>query len=321
MTSSFERRVQTRVNVADPDCEIVISGMSGRFPNSANIAEFSYNLYNKVDMVDEEESRWKHLNEEIPKRFGKTVNLEKFDTTFFSIPKKQANVMDPQARILQEHAFEAVVDAGMSPRSLRGSRTGVFIGCCMVEADEFFSFDNSIKDGLGLTGCARALLANRISFAMDFKGPSFTADTACSSSGYALDLAFNAMRNGECDSAIVGGANLLLHPNTTVQFHRLGVISVDGFCRPFDKDASGYCRSEAVNVLFLQKAKDAKRVYAKLIYSKTNVDGFKNEGLTYPSGEIQIKLLDEFYQDIGIDPSTVDFVEAHSTGTKVSFYS
>lgn len=228
--------------------------------------------------------------------------------------------MDPQARMLQEHAYESILDAGVCPKSIRGSRTGVFIGCCAAESDEFYFYGPAIKDGLGLTGTSRALLANRISFALDLKGPSFMVDTACSSSGYALDLAFSAIRNGEIDSALVGGTNLLLHPGTTLQFFRLGVLSKDGVCRPFDKDASGYCRSEAINMLFLQKAKDAKRVYAKLVYSKTNIDGFKNEGLTYPSGAIQIKLLEEFYKDIQIDPSTIDYVESHSTGTKVRKY-
>lgn len=228
--------------------------------------------------------------------------------------------MDPQGRIILEHAYEAVVDAGVSPRSLRGSRTGVFLGISSADADEFYSSDYNIKDGLGLTGSARALIANRISFAMDFRGPSFIVDTACSSSGYALDLAFNAIRNGECDAAIVGGSNLLFNPQLTLQFYRLGVLSKDGLCRPFDKDASGYCRSEAVNMLFLQRMKDAKRCYAKIVYSKTNIDGFKNEGLNYPSGAVQKMLLDEFYKDIAIDPSTIDFVEAHSTGTKVNFH-
>lgn len=226
-----ERRKQVRVNVAHPDDEIVISGISGRFPNSSNVADFSHNLYNKIDMVDDDERRWKHLNEEIPKRYGKTVNLEKFDATFFSIHYRQAHNMDPQARILQEHAYEAILDAGIAPKSLRGSRTGVFIGCCMAESDEHFFYGLGLKDGLGLTGSARALLANRISFSMDFKGPSFTCDTACSSSGYALDLAFNALRNGECDSAIVGGTNLLLHPSTTLQFYRLVKVERGKFCR------------------------------------------------------------------------------------------
>jgi len=100
---------------------------------------------------------------------------------------------------------------------------------------------------------------------------------------------------------------------------RLGVLSKDGFCRPMDKDAAGYTRSEAISIIFLQRKCDAKRVYANLVYCKTNNDGFKKEGLTYPSGFTQIQLLDEFYKDIKLDPRTVDYVEGHSTGTKVKF--
>lgn len=121
------------------------------------------------------------------------------------------------------------------------------------------------------------MLANRVSFALGLRGPSFMIDTACSSSMYALDCAFNSMRIGECDSALVGGTNLLLHPNVSLQFARLGVLSKDGFCRPFDKDASGYSRSESTCVVFLQKSGDAKRIYANFVYSKTNNDGFKKE--------------------------------------------
>lgn len=97
--------------------------------------------------------------------------------------------------------------------------------------------------------------------------------------------------------------------------NRLGVLSKDGYCRPFDKDASGYSRAEAVSVVLLQKSADAKRIYADFIYSKTNNDGYKSEAITYPSGQMQIKLLSEFYNDLRIDPSTIDYVEAHSTGT------
>lgn len=95
------------------------------------------------------------------------------------------------------------------------------------------------------------------------------------------------------------------------------MLSKDGFCRPFDKDAAGYTRSEAVSVIFLQKAADAKRIYADFIYSKSNNDGFKKEAITYPSGQMQIKLLKEFYDDLNMNPNLIDFVEAHSTGTKV----
>lgn len=161
------------------------------------------------------------------------------------------------------------------------------------------------------------MLANRISYSLGLTGPSFLLDTACSSSMYAMDSAFTALRNGECDAALVGGANLVMHPYVTLQFARLGVLAPDGFCRPFDVDATGYTRSEAICVLYLQKAKDAKRMYSTVVYSKTNCDGYKAEGITYPSGKMQQKLLNEFYEDVRIDPASIAYVEAHSTGTIV----
>lgn len=108
---------------------------------------------------------------------------------------------------------------------------------------------------------------------MGLNGPSFTVDSACSSGLYALDQAFTALRTGQCESALVCGTNLLLHPYTTINFFRLGVVSKDGTCRSFDEDGKGYARSEAICALFLQKAGNAKRIYAKVVYSNTNVDG------------------------------------------------
>jgi fatty acid synthase len=147
--TSVDPRLLTRTVPIDPEDEIVISGISGRFPNSANVAEFADNLYNAVDMVDDAETRWKHIDPEIPRRLGKTVNLGKFDAAFFSVHNRQATFMDPQCRCLLEHAYEAVLDAGVSPKSLRGSRTGVFIGCCFAESEAATFYEKSIKDGLG----------------------------------------------------------------------------------------------------------------------------------------------------------------------------
>ncbi|EDW67835.2 fatty acid synthase [Drosophila virilis] len=297
--------------------EIVISGMAGKFPNSKNITEYEYNLYNKIDMVDDDERRWRHFNPEIPKRSGKISNLEKFDATFFGVHFKQAHTMDPQTRILIETAYEAVIDAGINPKSLRGTKTGVYVGSCISESEKTWFYEKVSSGGFGITGCSRAMLANRISYSLGLEGPSFLLDTACSSSMYALDNAFSALRNGEIDAAIIGGSNLLLHPFVTLQFARLGVLAPDGFCRPFDKDASGYTRSETINCMFLQRKRDAKRVYASVIYSKTNCDGYKPEGITYPSGKVQEKLLLEFYQEIDVTPNDLGYLEAHSTGTVV----
>ena len=114
--------------------------------------EFAHNLYNKLDMVDDDESRWKHTNAEIPTRMGKINNMEKFDASFFGINQKQAITMDPQGRMILEHAYEAVLDAGVNPKSLKGTRTGVFIGACFAEAEKTWFYDNIPPDGLGMTG-------------------------------------------------------------------------------------------------------------------------------------------------------------------------
>lgn len=129
--------------------EIVISGIAGRFPRSPNIAEFAKNLYAGVDLVDDEESRWRNYNPEVPRRWGKVGNLEKFDAEFFSTLKQHADFMDPQVRMLLEHSYEAILDAGISPQSLIGSRTGVFIGCGYNDACNIKGFPK--RDGLGVT--------------------------------------------------------------------------------------------------------------------------------------------------------------------------
>ncbi|XP_068156554.1 fatty acid synthase [Drosophila tropicalis] len=320
MSNDMDLKKNKKYSRSRPDTDgddIVISGMAGKFPNCRNISEYQHNLYNKIDMVDDDERRWRHFNPEIPKRSGKIHDLEKFDATFFGVHFKQAHTMDPQTRILIETAYEAVIDAGINPKTLRGTKTGVYVGSCISESEKTWFYEKVSSGGFGITGCSRAMMANRISYSLGLEGPSFLLDTACSSSMYALDNAFSAIRNGEIDAAIIGGSNLLLHPFVTLQFARLGVLAPDGFCRPFDKDASGYTRSETINCLFLQRKRDAKRVYASVVYSKTNCDGYKPEGITYPSGKVQEKLLDQFYKEIDLKPKDLGYLEAHSTGTVV----
>ncbi|KAL7030367.1 hypothetical protein ACKWTF_006628 [Chironomus riparius] len=299
------------------ESDIVISGISGRFPSSNNLREFEYNLYNKVDMVDDDESRWKHFSDEVPRRFGKIRNLEKFDASFFSTLNKHANWTDPQMRILLEHAYESILDAGISPQSLVGSKTGVFIGWSMSDARDAFIHRVPPKDGYVVLGSGGFYFSNRISYALGLCGPSITVDTACSSSSYALDTAFRYMEAGLCDSALVGGSQILLNIGSTAEYMRLGILAKDGICRPFDEDASGFTRAESISVLFLQKRKDSKRIYANVVYSSSNNDGFKKEGASFPSKIMQQNLIESFYKTIKFDPANINFVEAHATGTKL----
>uniref|UniRef100_A0A1B6DTB3 Fatty acid synthase n=1 Tax=Clastoptera arizonana TaxID=38151 RepID=A0A1B6DTB3_9HEMI len=297
--------------------DIVITGISARLPESSNIAEFEEQLFAGVDLITDDERRWPSGIHGLPTRTGKLKDLTHFDATFFGVHAKQAHVMDPQLRILLELTQEAIVDAGINPQEVRGSKTGVFIGVSASESDEFWTNDPEKVNGYGLTGCCRAMFPNRISYTFDFSGPSYAIDTACSSSMFALQQAFVAMRTGQCDAAIVGGVNLLLKPTCSLQFHRLNMLSPQGMCKAFDVSGNGYVRSEAAVVIYLQKASDAKRVYATILNAKTNTDGNKEQGITFPSGEMQKKLIKEVYAEVGINPVDVVYVEAHGTGTKV----
>lgn len=136
--------------------------------------------------------------------------------------------MDPQLRMLLEATYEAIIDAGINPQDIRGSRTGVYIGVSNSEIEQYWCKDPDVVNGYGLTGCARAMFANRISFTFDFKGPSYAVDTACSSSLFAMDQAFRDIKTGRCDAAIVAGVGLILKPTMSLQFKRLNMLSVDG---------------------------------------------------------------------------------------------
>ncbi|XP_068623798.1 fatty acid synthase-like [Battus philenor] len=306
-----------RLSHPPPGDEVLITGCAGYFPDSDSVIHLQENLFNKVDLISGDGRRWKLAHPEIPQRTGKINNINKFDASFFGVHFKQAHTMDPMCRILLEKAYEAVIDAGLNPKELRNTKTGVFIGACFSESEKTWFYEKMQVNGFGVTGCSRAMLANRISYWLGATGPSYTVDSACSSSLYALEHAFRAIRDGHCDAAIVGGSNLCLHPYVSLQFSRLGVLSLDGKCKSFDNSANGYARSEAIVVCFLQKAKDSRRVYAQVLHAKTNCDGYKEQGITYPAGQIQKLLLNEFYEECSIPPSTLEFVEAHGTGTKV----
>lgn len=296
--------------------DVVITGIAGRYPESDNMDELADNLFNHVDMITEDDRRWTPGLFGLPKRSGKIKDLSKFDSHFFGVHGKQANMMDPQARLLLETTYEALVDAGLNPTQMRGSKTGVYIGASVSEVEEGLAQDVSKVSGYALTGCSRSMFANRISYVFDFRGPSYAMDTACSSSFLAFQQALLGMRTGQCDYAVVGGVALSLRPVTALQFHKLGMTGKDGKCKYLDASASGYVRSETVAVCILQKAADARRIYATIVHAKTNTDGYKDQGITFPSWLAQKELLAETYEEAGVDPNDLLFLEAHGTGTR-----
>ncbi|KAL2715949.1 fatty acid synthase-like [Vespula squamosa] len=188
---------------------------------------------------------------------------------------------------------------------------------CLFNSETFLLYGKLQINGFGITSSSRDMTAQNISFWFGVTRPSYNVDTACSSSLYAMEHAYRAIRSGQCDYAIVGGSNLCLHPYVSLQFNRLGVLNQDGRCKVFDEDANGYTRSENIFVVFLQKAKTAKRIYATIIHAKANCDGYKDEGITFPSNLMQRTLLKAFYEGCGVSTSCISYVEAHGTGTKV----
>ncbi|XP_077868685.1 fatty acid synthase-like [Saccoglossus kowalevskii] len=297
--------------------DVVISGIGCRLPESDNLEEFWQHLINKDDMVTEDNRRWEPGLHGLPRKNGNIKDLSRFDATFFGVHPKQANTMDPQLRIFMELTYEAIVDAGIDPQILRGTNTGVFVGATGSETVDAITSDMETLLGYSMTGCSPAMFANRISYFFDFKGPSYQLNTACSSSLLAMEHALRAIRSGQCDTAIVAGLNINVKPNTSMQFMKLGMLSPEGQCKSFDVQGNGYCRSEACVAILMMKSSDAKRIYSTVIHGGTNTDGYKDKGITFPSGAEQKKLIKRVYKEAGIEPKDVVYVEAHGTGTKV----
>ncbi|GAA2441834.1 hypothetical protein GCM10010191_67630 [Actinomadura vinacea] len=241
-----------------------------------------------------------------------------FDARFFGITPREAAVMDPQQRLVLEVAWEAFEHAGLAPAALRGSRTGVFVGVSAPEYAAFTASDPVALEAFTATGAALSIIANRLSYLLDLRGPSMIVDTACSSSLVAAHLAVQALRRGEADVALAGGVNLLLSPTITMTFDRAGGTAADGRCKAFDASADGMVRAEGCGAVVLKRLPDAlrdgDRVLAVIRGSGVNSDGRSN-GLVAPSSDAQKTLLREVYAAAGVDPREVDYVEAHGTGT------
>ncbi|OTF79626.1 hypothetical protein BLA29_004943, partial [Euroglyphus maynei] len=303
--------------------EIVISGIGGRYPESNSLDEFRDNLYNNVDMITSDDSRWPTDLYGMTHRMGKLKEIDKFDASFFGIIPKVADEVDPQGRILLETTWEAIVDAGINPQTLRGSNTGVYVGYTSVAMPDGIPQEvqddiqaSKVESLLWFQGGSKAFYANRVSFLYDFHGPSMSIDIACASSMVCLDIAVTDLRLGKCDQAIVAGVSINLQPFTNHIYKVNNIAAPDGRSKVWDQEANGYVRGETVCSLFLQKKSDSKRIYATILHAKTNIDGYKLTGMFFPSSESQYDLMVSTYTEAGIDPLDVNYFESHGTGTK-----
>ncbi|WP_433242125.1 SDR family NAD(P)-dependent oxidoreductase [Actinomadura nitritigenes] len=324
--------VPVRAQARD-DEPIAVVGIGCRFPGGdrdlTGPAEYWRFLTGRGDAIREvPDGRWDAFDDgspEVGDLLARTTRLggflddvAEFDAQFFGITPREAAVMDPQQRLVLEVAWEAFEHAGIGPASLRGSRTGVFVGVSAPEYAAFTASDLASLEPFTATGAALSIIANRLSYLLDLRGPSMIVDTACSSSLVSTHLAVQALRGGEADVALAGGVNVLLSPTVTMTFDLADATARDGHCKAFDASADGMVRAEGCGAVVLKRLSDAvrdgDRVLAVIKGSGVNSDGRSN-GLVAPNSDAQRALLRDVYAAAGVETTEVDYVEAHGTGT------
>ncbi len=309
---------------------IAVVGMSCRFPGGANsTSEYWSLLKSGKDAISELPARqfteqMKRKLEELgiaeAKWGGFLDEVDQFDPAFFGIAPREAVAMDPQQRLLLEVAWEALEDAGLPIPKLAGSRTGVFVGVHSHSSDYYLLQKDSFseEDVYVGTGTAHNVIAGRLSYLFDWRGPSMAIDTACSSSLVAVHLAVQSLRTGESDLCLAAGVNLMLSLDFTVHAARMSMLALDGRCKTFDDSANGFVRGEGCGVVVLKRLseamKDGDPILAIIRGTAVNQDGRSN-GLTAPNGLSQQDVIRTALKNAGIKPSQIGYLETHGTGT------
>ncbi|MFI7500445.1 SDR family NAD(P)-dependent oxidoreductase [Streptomyces sp. NPDC049687] len=312
------------------DGAIAIVGVGCRLPGNVHGPDvFWERLLAGTDLVGQvPEGRWANFAGAAPDataliesttRWGAFLDdIEGFDAKFFGITPHEAEVMDPQQRLVLEVSCEALDHAGVPAHALQSTPTGVFVGLSALEYGHLTTSDPARLTPWTSTGAAGSIVANRLSYLFDLRGPSITTDSACSSSLVAVHLACRSLRSRECDTALAAGVNVLLSPAVTASFEQAGALAADGRCKPFDAAADGITRGEGCGVVVLKRLADAlrdgDRVIAVIRGTAVNQDG-RSAGLMAPNPAAQEALLRDALRDARTGAADVDYVEAHGTGT------
>ncbi|MGK7879521.1 MAG: type I polyketide synthase, partial [Crocosphaera sp.] len=308
---------------------IAIIGIGCRFPFAENPEEYWHLLSNGIDGIKEVPSnRWdtKLLYSERPVTPGKMntkwggflEQVDGFDAEFFGISPREAEYIDPQQRLLLEVSWEALENGGIIPQTLASSQTGVFVGISNNDYARLTLPNISEISAYSGTGNALCIAANRLSYFLNLKGPSFAIDTACSSSLVAVHYACQSLRLQESELCLAGGVNLILSPEFSITFSQARMMASDGRCKTFDAKADGFVRGEGCGMVVLKRLSDALRdgnnIQGVVIGSAVNQDGLTN-GITAPNGPSQQAVIRQALKNAEVKANQISYVEAHGTGT------
>ncbi|HEX8174204.1 MAG TPA: SDR family NAD(P)-dependent oxidoreductase [Pyrinomonadaceae bacterium] len=305
--------------------KIAIIGISGRFPGAKNPRELWENLKNGTDSIREiPRERWdwrdyyqpeKNTPTSASSKWGGFIEgADKFDARFFHLSPRAAELMDPQERLFLQTAWHLMEDSGYTRDALKHESVGVFVGL-------MYAHYQLLQNEEGARGSASyASVSNRVSYFMNFNGPSITLDSMCSSSLSAIHLAMQSIRAGDCDLAIAGGVNLFTHPYKYQSLSSMGFLSSDGRCRSFGEGGDGFVPGEGVAAVLLKPLEraiaDRDHIYGVIVASALNHDG-KTNGFTVPSPVAQGELIKKALTRSGINPETITYIEPHGTGTSL----
>ena len=319
-------------NTAVAGGPIAIIGVGCRFPGAPNREAFWDLLVRGGDAIRETPNDRFDINEyfdpdpeapgKIYTRYGGFLDaVDQFEPEMFGISPREAMAIEPQQRLMLETVWESLEHAGYAPSGLARSRTGLYIGVGANEYSHLLGAGSpETIDAYFITGNALNVIAGRVAFSLGLEGPAMAVDTACSSSLVAIHQACQALRSGECDTALAGGVNVLLSPVTTIAACRARMLAPDGRCKTFDASADGYVRGEGCGVVVLKRMDDARRdgdrIRAVIRGSAVNQDGASG-GLTVPNGRSQQRVITDALGQAGLEPGEVDYLEAHGTGTSL----
>ncbi|XP_055895701.1 uncharacterized protein LOC106056651 [Biomphalaria glabrata] len=316
-------------------CEIAVIGVGFKGPGADNLEQLWMVLENGENKISEiPKDRWNSdafydsdteaTGKYYSRKAGLLSNPHEFDCSFFNISEIESEQMDPQQKFVLECTYRAMEHAGITRDKIKGSKTGVFIGAMNCDYRGMFPARSAGVSNYTVTGISNSIIASRVSFTFDLRGPCLVLDTGCSSALIAIHTASHALTLGDCSMAICGGTNFMATPDVFVHLSKAQMLSRSGQCHAFSDQADGYTRGEGCGIVILKKLSDAERdndPILAVITTGTNQDGHTVTPISAPSMSQQIQLLEEMYRDLSLEQlDEIEYIEAHGTGTQAGDY-